>query len=94
MSTTTIRIPEELKSRLASAAQRAGKSVHAFIIDAIAEKAEMEERRLEFERIADKRFADMVATGETIAWSEMRSYLQARVKGEQPRRPVAKKHHR
>ena len=94
MSTTTIRIPEELKRRIASAAQRAGKTVHAFILDAIAEKAELEERRLEFERIADKRFADMVATGETIAWSEMRSYLQARVKGEQPRRPVGKKHHR
>jgi predicted transcriptional regulator len=94
VSTTTIRIPEELKRRIASAAQRAGKTVHAFILDAIAEKAELEERRLEFERIADKRFADMVATGETIAWSEMRSYLQARVKGEHPRRPAAKKHHR
>jgi predicted transcriptional regulator len=94
VSTTTIRIPEELKSRIASAAQRTGKTVHAFILDAIAEKADMEERRQEFERIADQRFADLVSSGETIPWSEMRSYLQARLKGERPQKPVAKKHHR
>ena len=37
MSTTTIRIEDELKARIAVAAQHAGKTAHAFILDAISQ---------------------------------------------------------
>ena len=40
MPTTTIRLSDELKARVASAAERAGTSPHNFILEAIAEKAE------------------------------------------------------
>ena len=33
MSTTTIRIDDDLKARVTAAAQRAGKTAHAFILD-------------------------------------------------------------
>ena len=46
-TTTTIRLPEDLKARIASAAERAGKTTHSFILEAIAEKAELEEQRAE-----------------------------------------------
>ena len=91
MSTTTIRIPEELKARVASAARRSGQTTHRFILEAIAEKADMEERRHDFEHVAEKRFAQIVSSGEAIPWDEMRSYLEARLKGKPARRPVAKK---
>jgi predicted transcriptional regulator len=38
MSTTTIRLPDELKARVARAAKRAGTTAHGFIVEAIAEK--------------------------------------------------------
>lgn len=91
MSTTTIRLPHHLKARIAAAAKRAGTTAHGFILEAIAEKTDEAERRSDFLDIAEKRYAGIVATGKTIPWSEMRSYLENRLAGKKPRRPAAKK---
>jgi len=91
MSTTTIRLPDELKARVARAAKRAGTSAHSFIVEAIAEKAEQEERRSDFNDTAEQRYAAIVASGKTIPWSEMRGYLEARVAGKPAKRPAPKK---
>jgi predicted transcriptional regulator len=91
MATTTIRIPNDLKARIAAAAERAGKTSHSFILEAIAEKAEQDERRSDFDDVAERRFADIVASGKTIPWREMRTYLEDRLAGKATRRPVAKK---
>lgn len=76
MSTTTIRLPEDLKERLARAASRVGMSPHALILAAIAERVDDEERRNDFHDTAERRYAELVASGETIPWSEMRKYLE------------------
>lgn len=91
MSTTTIRLPDDLKARIASAAKQAGTTTHAFILEAIAEKAEQAERRADFDAVAEARYADIVASGKTIPWQEMRGYLEARVAGKAAQRPVARK---
>lgn len=91
MSTTTIRLPDDLKARVASAAERSGKTTHSFILEAIAEKAELEEQRADFYAEADARFAEIVETGETIPWAEMRQYLEDRVAGKTVSHPLAKK---
>jgi predicted transcriptional regulator len=91
MSTTTIRLPDELKARITAAAERAGKTAHSFMLEAITEKTDREERRAEFNDVADTRMSRNVADGKTIPWSEMRRYLQDRVAGKSPSRPVAKK---
>ena len=91
MPTTTIRISDDLKARVAAAAECAGKTSHGFILEAIAEKAEQTERRNDFDDVADRRFADIVASGKTIPWSEMRTYLEKRLIGKPARRPAAKK---
>lgn len=91
MSTTTIRLPEDLKVRIAAAAKRAGTTPHGFILEAIAEKAELEERRTDFNRVAEERYARIVATGKTIPWKEMRGYLEDRLAGKTTKRPVARK---
>jgi predicted DNA-binding protein len=57
MSTTTIRLPEDLKARIAAAAKRAGKTSHSFILEAIAEKADEAERRSDFHESAKRRYA-------------------------------------
>jgi len=91
MSTTTIRLPDHLKARVAAAAKRAGTTTHGFILEAIAEKADDEERRSDFHEVAEKRYADIIASGKTIPWSEMRTYLESRLAGKKPRRPTARK---
>jgi predicted transcriptional regulator len=91
MTTTTIRLPDELKARVAAAAKQAGTTAHSFILEAIAEKTDETERRNEFHDLAEKRYADIVATGKAISWSDMRAYLEARLAGKKPRRPAPRK---
>ena len=91
MTTTTIRIPEALKARIAAAAKRAGTTPHSFILDAIPEKADQEERRADFNQVAEDRYARIVASGKAIPWNEMRGYLEDRLAGRKARRPAARK---
>jgi predicted transcriptional regulator len=91
MTTTTIRIEEDLKGRVAAAAERAGKSAHAFILDAIAQTVEQVELDEEFHRVADERWAKVLVTGKTVPWDDAKAYLEARARGERPRKPVARK---
>ncbi|MGA9333923.1 MAG: CopG family transcriptional regulator [Rudaea sp.] len=91
MSTTTIRLPDALKSRIAAAAKRAGTTPHNFIVEAIAEKADQAELRTDFEAEAERRYARIVESGQTIAWDDMRVYLQDRLAGKAARRPTARR---
>lgn len=90
MSTTTIRLPKDLKERIARAAERAGTTPHGFILEAIAEKAELEERRTEFLDTAEQRYAAIAASGKTVRWPEMRRYLERRLKGGKVARPKSR----
>jgi predicted transcriptional regulator len=91
MSTTTIRLPEELKVRVARAAEASGTTSHSFILEAIAEKADMAERRVDFHAVADERYAQFLETGEAVPWEEARQYLKDRFAGKQVKRPAARK---
>lgn len=91
MSTTTIRMPQDLKARVAEAAALTGQTPHSFILDAIAEKAADVERRSKFAALADERLAQVAETGMTVAWEDVRRYLVDRVDGKKPRRPVGRK---
>lgn len=91
MSTTTIRLPDDLKARVAEAAKRAGTTSHGFILEAIAEKAAREQRRADFDAEAESRYAAIVASGNTVPWQEMRGYLEARIAGKTVTRPTPRK---
>ncbi|CAG0971039.1 hypothetical protein RHDC4_01283 [Rhodocyclaceae bacterium] len=91
MSTTTIRLPEELKARVAKAAKRAGTTAHGFILDAIAEKTAQAEQRAAFDAEAEERYARIVASGKTIPWNEMRGHLESRLAGKAAKAPAARK---
>jgi len=91
MSTTTIRLPKDLKSRVAAAAERAGTTAHGFILEAIAEKTDRETRSADFLDTAEKRYANIAASGKTIPWHKMRAYVGDRVAGKKAARPAARK---
>jgi predicted transcriptional regulator len=80
MPTTTLKLPEELKERVASAAATAGKSPHAFMLEAIAVQTALAERRNAF-----------VAAAHTAEQDEVFSYLHDKIKGKRTKRPKAVK---
>ena len=91
MSTTTIRIEDDLKTRVVAAAEQVGKTAHAFIMDAIARTVEQVELDNAFHTLADERWANIRSTGKTVAWDDARTYLHARANGQRPRKPAARK---
>ena len=91
MSTTTIRLPDELKVRVAEAAKQAGTTSHNFILEAIAARADSAERQADFYAEATRRYERVAETGETIPWNEFRDYLTDRIHGKATPRPVARK---
>jgi len=91
MPMVTIFLSEELNERIASAAKLAGKTSDTFILDAIAERVNAEERFDKFHDIAEQRYSEIVTSGETIPWSEMRTFLKDRLAGKEPARPVPRK---
>lgn len=91
MATTTIRVDDDLKARIAAAAERAGKTAHAFILDAIAQRVEQDEQDEAFHRVADERWAKVLATGKTVPWDDAKAWLAARSRGERPRKPAVRK---
>lgn len=90
MPTTTIRIEDDLKERIAAAARLSGKTAHAFILDAIAQTVEQVEVDQAFDRLADERWAKVLATGKTVPWDDARRYLEARARGDKARKPQAR----
>ena len=66
-------------------------TAHGFILETIAEKADQVERRADFYDEAEQRYADIVASGKTISWEQMRGYLEDRIAGKTVARPRPRK---
>lgn len=90
MSTTTIRIEDELKARVAAAAHHAGQTAHAFILDAIVKTVEQAELENDFVATANARWGKLQATGDTIAWDTAKTYLTVQAAGQSVNKPAAK----
>ena len=91
MSTTTLKLPDELKERIASAAESAGKSPHAFMIEALAAQTALAERRRAFVEAAHKAEQEVAEYGLVFDADEVFSYLQDKLKGRRGKRPKAVK---
>ena len=86
--TTTLRLDDALKARIAAAAERAGTSAHAFMLDAIATTLDQAEQAAAFAALAETRWAKLVAGGDSLGWDETRAWLEARARGEAPPHPT------
>lgn len=91
MPTTTLRLPDELKARIAKLAQKSGKTAHCVMLEAIAQKVDEEELRASFHEEADARFAETLESGVGIPWHDMRAYLKTRASGRAARAPKARR---
>jgi len=78
MSTTTLRLPPDLRDRVSKLAEQSGKTSHSFMLEAIAERVANEELRRGFLNDGNVRLANMLDAGIGIEWTEMREYLRHR----------------
>jgi predicted transcriptional regulator len=91
MSTTTLKLPEELKERIAAAAADAGKSPHAFMLEALAAQTALTERRRVFVAAAHEAAQEVAQYGLVYDADEVFGYLQDKLKGKRGKRPKAVK---
>jgi predicted transcriptional regulator len=87
MPTTTLKLPEDLKERVAAAAIAAGVTPHAFMVDAIARQIEWAERRREFVDRALAAEEEVATYGLVHDGDEVLSWFAARAAGRKPPRP-------
>jgi predicted transcriptional regulator len=85
--TTSIKLSDELKARVASMAAHEGKSAHAYLLDTIEESTRAKEERARF--VADavaakKRFEE---DGSAFDAGEVFAHLRARVGGKKTAKP-------
>ena len=90
MSTTSLKLPEDLKERAASAAQDLGVSTHAFMVEAIRQATEQTEIRAKFVEAALAARAEMLESGMGYEANEVSAYLQQRLQNKNAPRPAAK----
>jgi len=86
-STTTLKLPEELKARIASAAQATGKSAHAFMVEALETQARLTEMRQSFINDAIASADEVDAGGALYAMEDVQAYILARTAGKAAKRP-------
>ena len=87
---TTIKLPPSLKKRILALVDETGQSVHAFMLEAIEEKAELAERRRAFVRAAVEAERELEKTGLAYDAAEVHRYLRARAAGKRAARPKPK----
>lgn len=90
MSTTSLKIPDELKQRAVMAAQQQGLSTHAYLVQAIEQATVAAEQRSSFVADALAARAAMLQSGTGYDASDVHAYIKARIAGQNPEKPQAK----
>jgi len=88
-ATTTLKLPEELKERIAPLAQSSGKTPHAWMLEALERQAALAELRQQFLQEAESAAEAIDAGAPLYAAEDVHAYILARAAGKPARRPVA-----
>ncbi len=91
MSTTTLKLPDDLKERIVVAAADAGKTPHAFMVEALAAQTALAERRRAFVDAAVTAEQEVAEYGLVYDADAVFSYLQDTLQGKRAKRPKAVK---
>ena len=91
VTTTTLKLPDELKARVAAVAQAIGKTPHAIMIDALTMQMTLLECRQTFIESALNAEQGVADYGLFYEADEVFDYLQARVNGKSAKWPKPKK---
>ena len=87
----SLRVPEQVKKRIAKLARRRKTTLHAPMLEAISEKVKAEDSRAAFHAEAQRRLKRMKKTGKGIPAAEVFEYLELRGADRPTARPKARK---
>jgi predicted transcriptional regulator len=86
--TTTLKLPDTLKRRIAPLAEAAGKTPHAWMVEALEAQVELADLRRAFVEDAKAAAAEVDAGGPLYAMEDVAAYVRARVAGKAAARPA------
>ncbi len=86
-SPTTLKVPDELRARLAAQAESEGKSAHAYMLEALKEKADRADRRQEYLSAGAAALHEYERTGVAFAMEDVEQYILGISARKKPRRP-------
>ena len=84
---TSIKLPDDLKKRVARAVKGTDQSAHSFMIEAIRQETERAERRREFLAGAYAARAEFRRSGMGYALAEVKAHYRAKLQGRRSRKP-------
>jgi predicted transcriptional regulator len=87
---TSLKLPDALKRRVARAAKAAGKSPHAYMIEAIERQTEQAEKRREFVEEALAAEKDTLQSGMGYDADQFHAHIRRLAAGRKSERPKAR----
>lgn len=88
MPTTTLKLTDDLKARIAPLAAAEGVSAHAWMVSALSIQAELAERRQSFLQDALAAAEEVDSGGDVFAADDVHSYLRAKFARRASKRPT------
>jgi len=86
-ASTTLKLPERLKQRIAPLARSAGKTPHAWMVEALETHTAREEKRKTFVADALAAEREVERSGKAYRAEDVHRYIRARAAGKKARRP-------
>ncbi len=86
-NTTSLKLPADLKERIAELTHGVAQTPHAYMVEAIAEKVARDEKRREFLESARKSSEHFQRTGTAYAHEDVMRYFLAKAAGRKPAKP-------
>ena len=90
MPPTTLKLPAELKQRIAGLIAGGGQSMHAFLLEAAEQHARQTEQRQRFVKSALEARQETLRSGKGFAAAQVHAWLRARATGKKAARPKAR----
>ena len=87
-TTTTLKLPADLKTRIAPLAEAVGKTPHAWMVEALEVQTALAEMRELFIADAQASTAEIDAGGPLYAAEDVHAYIAARGSGKAARKPT------
>jgi len=86
--TTTLKLPEKLRARIARLAKETGRSAHSLMLEALEREVAREEKMRAFVRDALAAKADIEGGGTVYRADDVHAWLERLARGDKPPRPA------
>ncbi len=87
-ASTTLKLTENLKKRIAPLAESTGKTPHAWMVEALETQVALAEKRKAFVNDALAAEKEVASNGRVYAFDHVRQYLNALANGKKAKRPT------